>query len=34
MSVVHISVLLEEVVKYLEGIDPSVYHKHERKFDK
>lgn len=25
---------VDEVVKYLEGIDPSVYTKHERKFDK
>lgn len=25
---------VDEVVKYLEGIDPSVYTKHERKLDK
>ncbi|MDD7401342.1 MAG: isochorismatase family protein [Eubacteriales bacterium] len=25
---------VDRVVKYLEGIDPSVYRKHERKFDK
>ena len=25
---------VEEVVEYLEGIDPEVYRKHERKLDK